>query len=373
MNNNTFHTLKKIFIILIITSIFVIISILFISLINNKFIKDIKSFTNSGTKVLYISDEANYSSYPISIFDKYEVEYLYISKENLSNFEQSKLKKIINSQYLSNIIVIFENGKIIDAIIDYETEDHLNKFLQVNNIIPKVIGDIEGIIDSTKSLLETDLTLIYIPYNYIEGIDQQNEILKELTKQYNINYKMINAYLLSNNQKLKLNNLLQVSNVIDQIVILVKDKKIVGSIRGKQDKEDYLNDLYKYNFIKKSENHMNEINYDKFIELINSNDKNIITIIKDDCKYCGRLVEDLNNIIVDYGITINYINIGDIDSELSKKINYKLNELEYLEGFTTPLTIIVESNKLLDFVIGTSSEDYLIDIFKVNGIIKEVE
>ena len=54
----------------------------------------------------------------------------------------------------------------------------------------------------------------------------------------------------------------------------------------------------------------------------------------------------------------------------SIEISKKLSELGYSDGFTTPITLIVENNKLINYVIGASNKQYFVDIFSENGIIK---
>lgn len=370
MKENTFSIIKKI----LITLLFSILVLIFVVLLffsrDNDLIKDVKEFIQTDTKVLYITNKNKYSEYPIKLLDKYSIKYLYIDSTKLSSIEKTKIEKIINSKYLSNIVVIFNNGKIVDAIIDYESENKLNDFLQKHNIIPEVIGDIDGILESVPELLETELTMLYIPYKYVDGIESQNKILEEISTRYKIKYKLINAYLLSFEQQEKLNSILQISSVEDQIIILVKDKKIVGSIRGINRANYYLDELHKYNFIDKIDNYITEINYDKFNELISSDNKNIILIGKDECRYCDNVITTLNSIIINYDIPIYYINVGKLDSELSNNVEKTLTQLGYSDGFTTPITLMTESNKLIDYVIGPSDEKYFVDIFTENGIIK---
>lgn len=356
-------------IIIFISLIIIFFSLLFVTK-DNQLIKEVKEFIKTEEKVLYITNEDNYSDYPIDLFEKYEISYLYINSSKLSRIEKNKLEKIINSKYLSNIIVIFNNGEIVDAIIEYENEDKLNKFLQEKELIPEVIGDNSKIIESVSKLLETEYSLIYLPYKNIDEIEKQDKVLKEISEEYEINYKKVDAYLLSKSQQNKLNSLLQISTVEDQIVILVKNEKIIGSIRGINSKKNYLNELEKFNFIEDISYLITHINFDEFNNLINNSEKNVIVIGKDDCKYCDEVIETLNDISINYNIKINYINIGEMNSEVSVEIQNKLNELEYEDGFTTPMTLIVENNKLLNYIIGASNEEYFVDIFTENGIIK---
>ena len=82
------------------------------------------------------------------------------------------------------------------------------------------------------------------------------------------------------------------------------------------------------------------------------------------------MIDRLNEIGNKYELIIYYINIEDIDSELSNRIKAKLQELEYSDGFTTPLTFITESNKIIDYIIGASDEEYFVDVFVENGLIR---
>lgn len=370
MKKDNVAIVKKILIGIFFSLLVIIFFYLLFSIRDNDFVKNLKEFVSIDTKILYISDKDNYSDYPINLFKKYEVDYLYIDSTKLSNVEKTKIEKIINSNYFSNIIVVYKNGKIVDAIIEYDDKESLNKFLQQHKLIPQIIGDNSKIIDSVNELLTTEYSLIYLPYKPLDEMESQSKILKKICNDYEINYKRIDAYLLSQSQQNKLNSILQISTVEDQIVILVKDEKVIGSIRGINNKRKYLNQLEDFNFIEEIGYFITHINFDEFKNLLNNDEKNIIVIGKDDCKYCDKVNDTLNNIAINYDIKINYINVGKIDSDIAIKIEEELLNLKYEDGFTTPMTLIVENNKLLNYVVGLSSEEYFVEIFKENGIIK---
>ena len=370
MKKDNVALIKKILIGIFFSLIVIIFLYLLLSTRDNDLIKNIKKLVSIDTKLLYISDKENYSDYPIELLKKYEIDYLYIDSTKLSNVEKTKIEKITNSNYFSNIIVIYKNGKIVDAIIEYDNEEYLNKFLQEHELIPAVIGDNSKIIDSVSELLTTEYSLIYLPYKYMYEIESQDKILKDISDEYEIKYKKVNAYLLSQSQQNKLNSILQISTVEDQIVILVKNKKVIGSIRGINNKKKYLNKLKDFAFIEEIGYFITHINLDEFKNILNNNEKNIIVIGKDDCKYCDQVNETLNNIAINNDIKINHINVGKIDSDVAVEVEKNLLDLKYGDGFTTPMTLIVENNKLLNYVIGSSTEEYFIDIFKENGIIK---
>ena len=370
MKKNNLKKAKDIFAGIFFVVILIIFLFLLLSTRDNDLVKNIKDFKKKDIKVLYISDKKHYSDYPIDLFKKYEIDYLYIDSSKLSKIEKNKIEKITNSSYFSNIIVIYNNNNIVDAIIEYSDEEALNVFLQKHELIPEIIGENSKIIESVNEILTTDYSLVYLPYKNIDEIDNQDKLLKKISHDYEINYKKVDAFLLSKSQQNKLNSILQISTVEDQIIILVKDKKVVGSIRGVNNKKSFLNNLKDFNFIDEIGYFITHINLDEFNNLLNNNEKNIIVIGKDDCKYCNQVNDTLNSIAINYDIKINSINVGKIDSQISMEIEKRLNDLNYTDGFTTPITLIVENNKLLDYVIGASTEQYFVDIFKENGIIK---
>ncbi len=371
MKKNTFGSKKIKWLIILVILLFIAFICLLIKTADSKIIKDIKEFVSTDTKVLYITNKKDYSSYPIELFNKYEIDYLYINSDKLNNFEKNKLERIINSKYLNNIIVIYKSGKIIDAIIDYETENKLNLFLQKYEILPEKIANINGIVDKAKEVLDGEFSLIYIPYTTKVDIEYQTQILKSICEEYGINFVKIDAYLLSYKQKEKINSIFQISSVDDQILILIKNKNILSSIRGEYRKSYYLDEFYKFKFIDTIDNYIDNIDYDCFKNLISDQNKNVIIIGKDECKYCDEVIAALNPIIINYNINISYLNINSLDSDIAKKVQEDILRLGYKDGFTTPITLITENSKLIDYVIGASNSDYFIDIFKENGIIKQ--
>jgi len=154
--------------------------------------------------------------------------------------------------------------------------------------------------------------------------------------------KMIDSYLLSSTQKEKLNSILQISAVEDQIVILVQKGKIIGSIRGINKKNEYLNELKSYKFIEQIENYINNIDYDEFENLISTQEKSIILVGKDNCKYCDEVIEILNVIIIDYDIKINYLNIKDFATDVMEKLFTKSStQIAMFHTFFNTITTIL--------------------------------
>jgi len=343
--------------------------LVYLTIDGNK-IREIKDFIRTDTKILYITEDENLD-YPIKVMDKYSIDYYKINSSELTIFERKKIEKIVDGKKFGNVLVIYENGKIKDKLFEYKDKESVNKFLQDNNVIPSVLVDyVDKIMSESQKLLESSYSMVYIPYKKIDNIENQDEIFKQIANEYSIDYKKIDAYLLSNKQQEKINSLLGISTVEDQILILVKDNKMIANIRGPHRKNTYIETLYDVNFINELENKVNEIDYNLYKELLNSNEKNIIVIGNENNRDSNDVIENLNKIIYNYDIEVNYINIENIDSNLSNKVREKLENIGYSGAFSIPLVVVVESGKILDFAIGNSNEEYFVDIFIENGVIK---
>ena len=155
MRESAFDLAKKIILGIMFSVLVVIFVTLLILTMDDKFIKNIKDFVKTDTKVLYIANNDNYNKYPETILKKYEINYKYINSSKLSKFEKTKLGNIINNKDLSNIVVVFESGKVKDAIIDYKTKEKLNQFLIKNEVIPSIIDNISGMMNKISNSLRS--------------------------------------------------------------------------------------------------------------------------------------------------------------------------------------------------------------------------
>ena len=118
MNYNTFNVIKRIAKYFVILYIFSIILIIITKIFDNRIINNINNFLKNDIKVLYISDKKNYFNDTIELFKKYDIEYMYIDNSKYSNIEISNLKKLVNEKEINNVIILYNNGKKIDSLIN---------------------------------------------------------------------------------------------------------------------------------------------------------------------------------------------------------------------------------------------------------------
>lgn len=361
------NKLKQIIYIITFFALIIIFTFLVLLTKDSDKIIDIKQFIKTDTKLIYVIKDKCFN-YPIQILDKYSIDYIKVENKDLTIFERTKLKNIIDTKKIKNSLVIYEGGKVKDTLENLNKKE-VNKFLQENNIIPsQIVDNVEEIVNESNKILDSQYSMVYIPYTNLDEIKKQDEILKDIAENYSIEYKRIDAYLLSNNQQEKINSLLGLSLVEDQILVLVKDNKMISNIRGIHSKNTYIEKLYGANFINELEIKIKEIDYDIFNKMLEDKEKSIILLGSDKVKDVSEVFNLLNKMIYTYDINVNFLNID--NSDLSNKIKEKLENIGYDGAISYPLVIIAESNKILGYAIGNSKEEYFIDIFMENGVIK---
>jgi hypothetical protein len=51
-------------------------------------------------------------------------------------------------------------------------------------------------------------------------------------------------------------------------------------------------------------------------------------------------------------------------------VKEKLEKIGYEGAYSVPIVLVVESNNIIDYIIGNTKEEYFIDTFIENGVIK---
>lgn len=107
---------------------------------------------------------------------------------------------------------------------------------------------------------------------------------------------------------------------------------------------------------------LTNISIDDYLSFKEGTDAAIIYVARPTCTYCQEEEPILNDIVSEYGITVNYLNTDELDDEGQSKL---INSDDYFsEGYGTPLLLIVKDNKIVDKIEGLTSKDEIVDFFK---------
>lgn len=207
-------------------------------------------------------------------------------------------------------------------------------------------------------------------------------ILETVSDDYDLDYLYIDKLKLASKQRKDIINKLNIDDETP-ITVVVEDGEVIDTLVGYHSGQDYVEFLKGTGILEEDAEYSAEsgitfVEYDEYEKLINSNSTNIITIGQTTCSHCIAIKPTLSLIANDYSITINYIDIDVLDKENYKSFNESLSKIgydnpEFVENgqFGTPLTLIVKSGKVIDYIDGERTYSQLVREFKKHGLISE--
>ena len=334
---------------------------------NVKIMDDFNNYKkNSSVYVLYLGNNDKYNK-EIELYQKYyEFDYQKINPGKLTRKNSNKFKNTFNLDKLKDSITIYKKGKLIKSI-NISNEEELEKVLQDNKVIPTIIEDPT----SEKELIETILnseedTLIYVSFVQNDLVTEKSNTLESLCNEYNIKYQFIRGYIFSEKQIINYMSQFSYSSIKNELLVILEDKKIKKIIEyDSLYFDDYIEIFKNYDIINSISDYLKYVDIDTFNEMRKTDNKYIFVFGDERCKYCDSIKYTLGSIAKEHNIEIHYVDLPN-DNNLSDI----LNELSYDGTYTYPLTIIVENQKILDYVIGDSEKDYYINLFTKDGIIR---
>lgn len=262
---------------------------------------------------------------------------------------------------LIGFLIVFELKKD-GTIVDDQVTELMEKFEQEFNAEEK--------------------TVIYYASSQCGYCELQKPILEAIAEDYNVEYLEIDSATLGAKQRNEILDKLEIEHATPTTVIVQKGKVIdtaVGYHDGKSYVEFFVsNGIIPEDAVYSGEANLTFINYDNYETLINENKTHIIVVGQTTCSHCIAIKPALNKVAGEYDLTINYLNLTDMDQSDYNKFSSSLKEIEYNDpdfledgSFGTPLTLIVENGKVKDYISGQRTKSQLVREFKKNGLIKE--
>lgn len=114
-----------------------------------------------------------------------------------------------------------------------------------------------------------------------------------------------------------------------------------------------------------------EIDFSELKELIDSGDKFILFIGSNSCSHCTVFKVAVNEVVSDYGVTVNYIDVSKLSDEDYAYLNSRLS------FSATPTTILIDSgdekieDRVLTKIRGSKSSSEFATILKKFKFIEE--
>ncbi len=130
------------------------------------------------------------------------------------------------------------------------------------------------------------------------------------------------------------------------------------------------------NKLKKIDNHLVEIDYDMYSEIINKDEYSIILLTSPYCYHCKDYKPNVNTVADEYHLTIYDLDITNLTVNQAYEVHdkYSLLKDRYNEKGTptiqTPTTIITKNGEEVDMLLGDIGYNGFLELLKKNEIIK---
>ena len=281
---------------------------------------------------------------------------------------KEKKKTIILTVVLSVVCLLLIGIFVVDTlkqkgtIVDEETREVMNEFNEYFN--------------------SKERTVIYYASSDCGYCELQSPILETIADDYDMDYLEIDSSKLGSTQINEIIEKLEIEGRTPTTVI-VQNGEVIDTAIGYTDGSKYVeffasNEMIPEDAVYSKEADLTFINYHEFEELITENDKQIVVVGQTTCSHCIAIKPALNSVADEYDLTINYLNITEMTEEESDSFSESLKDLEYNDpdfvesgSFGTPLTLIIEDGKIVDYISGARTKSQLVREFKKAGLISE--
>ena len=109
---------------------------------------------------------------------------------------------------------------------------------------------------------------------------------------------------------------------------------------------------------------LTQIDIDKFVELLGSEETKIILAASLECPHCTAIKPKINEIAGDLKVEVNYLELSTLTEEEQNKF-YGSNEFLY-EGTSIPLVMAVRNNEVVDSFVGNIEQSEIESFIKKN-------
>ena len=376
----TFEAIRKKVLWVLLVLVILIIALLimiFSNIINNvksrEIINKVDSFVQENKDgIIYLGKDKKASELLYEYSDEYEYNYLFVDTSKITSVKKNKLKNKFKVNEINNTIIILKDEQVKQYInnFKYNSKDDALLFLQENGVLPKYLDNPNNIINKfDEAIVSEEPSIIYYVSDKKTKYDRVNDILQKLANNNSLNYSFIEGYYLTGIQQLKLLKKLNYSGYHEEVLIIVDEGKIKGTIEKPSDDSttDYFAIMTNYGIIDTSSaQRLVLLNNEKLINTVKLKEKNVILIGNNNCQYCDRVKPILGKISMQNDLTFYYYQIID-EAALIKYLKL----LGYQDDtISLPLVLITENNTIIDRVVGYSDKTFYEEKFKELGVIR---
>lgn len=225
-------------------------------------------------------------------------------------------------------------------------------------------------------------TVIFYASSQCGYCELQKPILETIAEDYDMEYLEIDAATLGLKQRQEIIDKLEIEGATPTTVI-VQNGKVVDVKEGYTEGSPYVeffidNEIIPEDAVYSKEANITFIDFEDYEDIVDEKGTHVVVIGQTTCSHCIAYKPALNKVAGEYNLTINYLDLTKMSEEDYNEFVESLKEIEYNDpdfvekgSFGTPLTLIIENEKVIDYISGQRTNSQLVRELKKNGLISE--
>ena len=211
-------------------------------------------------------------------------------------------------------------------------------------------------------------TLIYLGSKTCGYCSLLTPSLEDMKERYGLDYVYFEISDINSNYMKKILSHLGLSKIGTPYLVIASKGKIVDVQNGLTEYNNLFDLLQENNLISEDAKlSLNYIDYEEYEKLLSGHNKSAVVIGQTKCGYCVQAKLILNDIADEYGVTINYLNYTDLDSEEYASL---IDSLDYFQGsWGTPVMFILQDGKMIDVLSQLETKENYIEFLEENGVL----
>ena len=228
-----------------------------------------------------------------------------------------------------------------------------------------------------------DKKIIYYASTSCYYCSLETPILEALAEDYDLDYYYVDTAKLNLSTRNEIMKKLKIEKHATPITVIVEKGKVIDKVEGYAPSDKYTkffieNDMLPKDAVYSGEKNITFIDYSKYEKLISGKNKSIIVVGQTTCRHCIAFKPAMNTVAGKYNVTINYLNLTDLDDtsrssffDSLKKLGFDDEEFLKDGSFGTPTTLVVQNNKIVNYITGERTTSQFAKELAKFGLIKE--
>ena len=227
-----------------------------------------------------------------------------------------------------------------------------------------------------------DIKVIFFARTSCGYCQLQKPILKNVAKDYDLDYFNIDTDELSETEVSEVMSALGIGGSTPNTVV-VKEGKVLATSNGYLDGKAYVKYLVKNGVLKegsiyKQEKNLKEIDYSEFKKIAKEDKTSLVFLDTSACQACTTVRSLLNDFADDNDFEVYYLNSYNLtEDDVTDLVDKKLDEMGYDEkqykenkSVSVPLLLVIKDNEIKDYILQSTDESDYKKVLKKYDFIK---